>query len=299
MKKVLKKLLLTIMTRRIFWCIPDDFYLKMRYRIKMGVPLHLNNPKSFNEKMQWLKLYDRRDCYTDMVDKFAAKEYVGKIIGRQYIIPTIGVYDKFDDINFDQLPSRFVIKCTHDSGGLVICDDKSKINKKEVRKKINKCLRKNYYYIGREWPYKNVRPRIIVEKYLDDSNKNGLRDYKFFCFNGEPKLLYVSDGSHSSNQRIAFFDTKFRHLDIKREDYGNYKILPKRPKTFNKMMELSRLLSKNIPHVRVDWYEVNGKLYFGELTFSTCGGMIPFVNKEWDMKLGRLISLPIVKEQKK
>ena len=163
--------------------IPDSIVLKCIYRSELNKKLNLNNPKTFNEKLQWLKLYDRKDIYTTMVDKYEAKKYVAGIIGEEYIIPTIGIYNSFDEIDFDKLPKRFVMKCTHDSGGIIICKDKSNFNKVLAKKKIEKSLKKNYYYGGREWPYKNVKPRIIIEEYMEDKKHHELRDYKIFCFN--------------------------------------------------------------------------------------------------------------------
>lgn len=274
--------------------LDDEKFLKKKWKLVFGSELDLKNPKTYNEKLQWLKLNDRKEIYTTMVDKAEAKKYVSDIIGEEYIIPTIGVYDRFDDIDFDKLPDQFVIKCTHDSGGIVICKNKAELDVKAARKKINKFLKRKYYYMHREWPYKNVKPRIIVEKYMEDKNNKTMRDYKFFCFDGEAKIVYVSDGSHSENQKIAFFDMSFNYLPIERTDYKKFDVLPKKPKNFDKMKKLSARLSSNIPHVRVDWYEIDGRLYFGEFTFSTCAGMVPFTEKKWDEELGKLINLNLV-----
>lgn len=270
----------------------DKDVLNNLYYFRFGKNIDWAHPKTFNEKMQWLKLYDRKKIYSTMVDKCEAKNYVANIIGKEYIIPTIGIYNNFNDIDFKKLSDKFVIKCTHDSGGLVICEDKSKFNKKKAKKKIEKSLKTNYYYESREWPYKNVKPRIIVEKYLEDKKINELRDYKFFCFNGEPKIMYISDNSHRANQHCCFYDMQFNKLNIKRKDYKEFEQIVEKPHNFNKMIEFSKILSKDIPHVRVDWYEVNGKLYFGELTFYTCSGFIPFETEEWDYKMGEMLELP-------
>ena len=269
----------------------DERYLKILFRLSTGKKLNLDSPETFNEKLQWLKINNRRDIYTVMVDKFDAKRYVASIIGEEYIIPTLGVYERFDDIDFNKLPNQFVIKCTHDSGGLVICKDKKVFDNRKAKKKITKCLKKNFYWSSREWPYKNVKPRIIIEKYMEDAKNKSMRDYKVFCFDGNPAILYISDDSHTANQKIAFFDKDYNQLPIKRKDYRDYSTIPQKPKNFKKMLELSSLLSKGIPHLRVDWYEINGKLYFGELTFFTCSGMIPFESDEWDKKLGNMIDL--------
>lgn len=277
--------------------IPDKYYLLLKYRMRYGRRLDLKSPESFNEKMLWLMLHDRKDVYTTMVDKHEAKKYVADIIGDQYIIPTLGVYDKFDDINFDCLPNQFVIKCTHDSGGLVIVRDKKELDVESARKKINKSLKRNYYYCGREWPYKNVKPRIIIEKYMEDKDSKTMRDYKIFCFNGKPEVLYLSEGlENHKTARMSFYDMDMKLIDCRRSDYRPLEYTPEKPKNFDKMKEYSSILSKGIPHLRVDWYEINGKLYFGELTFTTCGGMIPFADEKWNKKLGDLIDLGLVKK---
>ena len=298
--KYIKKplnVLLYLMNKNFFKWIPDKKYIKIKYKLEMNKKLNLQNPQMFNEKLQWLKLYDRNPAYTKMVDKYEAKKYVADIIGREYIIPTLGVWEKFEDIDFSKLPNQFVLKCTHDSGGLVICRDKSKLNMKEARRKINKSLKRNYYLIHREWPYKKVRPRIIAEKYMATYKQKELIDYKFFCFNGEPKFLYVSEGlSNHENARISFANMNYEKTEFYRKDYRPFDKLPDKPTNFDKMKELSKKLSKNIPFIIVDFYEVNGQIYFGELTFFPCSGFIPFEPEEWDRKLGDMLKLP--KEKK-
>ena len=279
----------------IFKLIPDKLFLKIKYYYRTGKKLNLDKPVTYNEKLQWLKLHDINDNYTKMVDKYKVKEYVASIIGEEYIIPTLGVYDKFDDIDFEKLPYQFVIKCTHDSGGIVICKDKTKLDIESAKKKIEKCLNRNYFYSNREYPYKNVKPKIIIEKYMEDKENKAIRDYKFFCFNGTPEIMYISENSHTAEQSIAFLDMDYNLTDCKRKDYKDLLPIPKKPKNFDLMKVFSKKLSKNIPHVRVDFYEINGKLYFGELTFYTGSGMIPFKNEEWNKKLGDLIDLSLVK----
>ena len=269
----------------------DETYLKKEFKFVMGYDLNLDNPKSFNEKLQWLKLNDRKDIYTKMVDKYEAKKYVSDIIGEEYIIPTIGIYDSFKEINLNELPNKFVMKCTHDSGGLVICNDKSTLDWKAAKKKINKYLKRKYFYVHREWPYKNVKPRIIIEKYMGDN----IQDYKFFCFNGIPKLMFIATDRAKHETKFNFYDMNFNLLPFS-QHYPNDKRKLKKPSTFNKMIDLSKLLSKNIPHVRVDFYEINGKIYFGELTFSHFAGFIPFTPEEWDYKLGEMLDLSNIKE---
>lgn len=277
---------------KLYKKMDDKKVLDNLYYFTFKKHIDWNNPQTFNEKLQWLKLYDRNPEYTKMVDKYEAKKYVASILGEEYIISTIGIYNSFDEIDFEKLPNKFVMKCTHDSGGIVICKDKTKLDKSTAKKKIEKSLKTNYYYCGREWPYKSIRPRIIIEEYMEDKITKKIIDYKFFTFNGKPKIMYVSDNSHSENQHCCFYDMNYKKLDIKRKDYQEFEKEIKQPNNFSKMIEFSRILSKNIPHVRVDWYEINGKLYFGELTFFTCSGFIPFENEEWDYKIGKMLKLP-------
>ena len=228
-----------------------------------------------------------------MVDKFEAKEYVKKQIGEEYIVPTYGIWNDFESIDFTSLPDQFVLKCTHDSGGLVICSDKQKLNVEKARKKINHCLKRNYFWNTREWPYKNVKPRIIAEKYMEDQKEKELRDYKFYCFDGVPLYLYVSEGLRDhKTAKIDFFDMDFKRAPFKRDDYRHFENMPKKPLNFEKMKKLAAQLSRDIPFLRVDFYEVDGQIYFSELTFFPVGGTMPFTPEIWDEKLGKLIKLP-------
>lgn len=273
--------------------LSDEEYLKKRYRISFGKELNLDAPKTFNEKVQWLKLNDHKPIYTDMVDKYEAKKYVAERIGEQYIIPTLGVWEHFDDIDFDNLPNQFVLKCTHDSGGLVIVKDKSKLDKKKARKRIEKCLKTEYFYHGREWAYKNVKPRIIAEVYMEDKETSELRDYKFFAFNGETKALFVASERQKAGTEVKFdfFDMNYEHLPLV-NGHPNADVPPAKPKCFEEMADLAAKLSEGIPQLRVDFYEVNGKVYFGELTFAHFSGMVPFEPEEWDYTFGSWITLP-------
>lgn len=296
LEKLTKKIInwIKILDNKKIIKLKDELYIKLCYRARIGKELNLNNPQTFNEKLQWLKLYDRNPEYTEMVDKYEAKKYVADIIGDKYIIPTLGLWNKFEDINFEKLPNQFVLKCTHDSGGLVICKDKSKLNLKEAKRKISKSLKTNYYYHSREWPYKNVKPRIIAEQYMVDESGTELKDYKFFCFNGEPKLLYIAKDRPYAT-KFNYYDMNFKKLPFK-QHYENFNDCIEKPKGFDKMVELSKKLSKNIPHVRVDFYDINGKVYFGELTFYHLSGFEKFEPEEWDRKLGDMLKLP--KEKK-
>ena len=273
--------------------LSDEIFIKKQFKYTMGYDLNLENPKTYNEKLQWIKLYDRNPAYTVMVDKYAVKQYVSDIIGDEYLIPTLGVWDRPEDIDFDALPDQFVLKCTHDSGGLVICKGKKNFDKSKAIAKIKTCLKRKYFYIHREWPYKNVRPRVIAEQYMEDSETGELRDYKFFCFNGEVRALFIASErqSKSTETRFDFFDADFNHLPIT-NGHPNADTPPQKPKCFEEMKRLASLLSKNIPHVRVDFYEVNGRVYFGELTFSHWSGFVPFSPKEWDYTFGSWIILP-------
>lgn len=244
------------------------------------------------EKLQWLKLYDRNEMYPIIVDKYSAKEYVASIIGSEYIIKTLGVWDTFDEISFHSLPNQFVLKCTHDSGGIIICKDKKYLDYDLARQKLENSLNHNYYYEGREWPYKMVKPRIIAEQYMANIDGSLLLDYKFFCFDGHVKFLYVSEASHTCDQKLQFYDREFNALECKRKDYNDFDILPCKPKTYDKMLEIAEKLSEDIPHVRVDLYEINGQIYFGEMTLYTCSGFIPFADERWDRIFGDYIILP-------
>lgn len=272
--------------------IPDRLFLKLRFPLYTGYKLNLNRPRTYNEKLQWLKLYNRNPEYTIMVDKYEAKEYVAGIIGKEHIIPTIALYEKTEDIDFDKLPNQFVLKCTHDSGGIVICEDKSKLDIKEAINKLNKGLKQNFYWRSREWPYKNVTPRIIAEEYMTDGDGE-LKDYKFFCFDGTPKYLFIATDrfNKSEETKFDFFDMDFNHLPFTNGHPNASKPILK-PKGFDEMVVLSQKLSSGIPHVRVDFYDVDGKIYFGEMTFFHWSGLTPFNPIDWDYKFGEEINLP-------
>lgn len=274
--------------------IPDEKYLKIRYKATFGKDLNLDNPKTFNEKLQWLKINDRKEIYTTMVDKYAAKEFIKEKIGEEYVIPTYGLWDKFEDIDFDELPSKFVIKCTHDSGGLVICKDKSTLDIKKCQKQIQRSLKNNFFWVGREWPYKNVPPRIICEELLqDDSSDEPINNWKFYCANGKLFAYYVtSGGGHSSNLHMTYFGLDDKILPIKNVNYpvdtiDNISI----PKRIDEMKKIAEKLSENTKFLRVDFYYVNDKIYVGELTFYPgCGfeGIEPY---EIENKWGELIDI--------
>lgn len=272
----------------------DEIFLKIKWRISdMQYPLNLENPKTYCEKLQWLKLNDRKPIYTTMVDKIEAKKYVASIIGEEYIIPTIAIWDSADEINWDVLPNQFVMKCTHDSGGLVICKDKSKLDRSKAYQTMKKGLKRRYFWQNREWPYKDVTPRIIVEEYMEDNKTRELRDYKYFCFDGVVKALFIASERQKQGEetKFDFFDDKYNHLPII-NGHPNATLIPEKPTRFEDMKSLAAKLSKGMPHLRVDFYEMNGKIYFGELTFFHWSGMIPFEPVDWDYKFGEWITLP-------
>ena len=299
MKEFLLKIVVRIFRQKLFRdLVSDANYLRIINYLRLGGKLDLNNPRTFNGKIQWLKLHDRKDIYTTMVDKYEVKKYVANIIGEQYIIPTLAVYDFFDDINFDELPNRFVIKCTHDSGGLVICQDKTKFDKVAAKRKINKAMKRNYYYNSREWPYKNVKPRIIVEKYMEDKSVGEIVDYKVMCFNGKAKMIFTCTERFSDGLKVTFFDLDWNKLPFERHYPASKKVI-KRPKNLKKMIEFSEKLSKDITFVRMDWYEIGGKLYFGEYTFYPGAGFEEFTPEEWDYRLGSMLDLGSVRRREK
>jgi hypothetical protein len=274
--------------------ISDKIFLEKIYQLTFHQKLSLDNPQTFNEKLQWLKLYDRNPLYTTLVDKYAVRQYIKDKIGEEYLIPLVGgPWMSFDQIDFDALPDQFVLKCTHDSGGLVICRDKSKLDVEVARTKISKSLKRNYYYQGREWPYKDVKPRIIAEECMNDTNSVcELTDYKFFCFNGESKAMFIAtDRSNNEKEtKFDFFDMDFNHLPII-NGHPHADVVPGCPQCFNEMKMLADKLSKGIPQIRVDFYNVSGRIYFGELTLFHWSGMVPFSPEEWDYKFGEWIKL--------
>lgn len=282
---------------RFYGLIPDETFLKIKFIYRMGYKLNLDTPRTYNEKLQWLKLNYHKSIMTTMVDKDAAKKYVADLIGEEYIIPTLGVWDTVDEIDFDKLPKQFVLKCTHDSGGLVVCKAKSSLDVEKAKSKLRRALKNNYYYSNREWPYLNVPRRIICEQYMEDESGYELKDYKWFCFDGEPKALFIATDRQVPGEetKFDFFDSEFNHLPFTNGHPNATKRINK-PRGFEKMKELAAILSKGWPHLRVDFYDINGKVYFGELTFYHWSGMTPFNPKEWDEKFGEWIKLPEIEK---
>lgn len=286
--------LISFLEHFMYW-LPDKLYVELMFRLKMGYKLDLNNPKTFNEKLQWLKLYNRKPEYTMMVDKCAVKDYVASIIGTQYIIPTLCVWDKPEDIEWDKLPEKFVLKTTHGGGnsGVVICKDKSLFDKDKAVRKLNQSMKQDIYRTLREWPYKNVEKRILAEQYIEpDSVTQDLPDYKFFCFDGDVKALFIGTERQSGDVKFDYFDSDFNHLDLIQVHPMSGKNFEK-PDNFDKMKQIASRLSRGIPQVRIDLYDINGKIYFGEMTFTHHGGLVPFHPQEWDYKFGEFIHLPL------
>ena len=297
-KDIIKKptfLFLTFGHRGFFNWLNDEKYLKIAYKISMGKSLDLEHPKTFCEKIQWLKLYDRKPEYIKMVDKYEAKEYVAGKIGREYIIPTLGVWDNPDDIEWDKLPDQFVLKCTHDSGGIIICSNKKDLDIDNAKKRLKKCLKHNYFWGSREWPYKNVPKRIIAEEYVKDfANKStSLVDYKFFCFRGEPKYCQVTTDRFTSRTSV-FFDMDWNHqvFNAISSHISSAKKSLEKPDHFDEMIEIARKLSVGLPFVRIDLYNNDGKVLFGEITFYPGSGHLYFSPSEYDVILGDMLNLP-------
>lgn len=275
----------------IFNILSDKAHVCLKYRASMGHPLNLNNPQTFTEKLNWLKLYDHDPRYPGIVDKWEVMRFVKERIGEEYCVKKYGVWERFDDIDFDSLPKRFVLKCTHDSGGVVICRDKATFDKVTAREKLEASAKKNYYWLNREWPYKSVKPRILAEEYLEDSVCGDLPDYKFFCFQGETKFLYIVTGRSGGKTCADFFDVDYNWLPV-RQRFPHHPEPPEKPQCYAEMLELCRKLSAGFRHVRVDLFQVNGKVYFGEMTLTHSGGYHPLYPESYDKIFGNYLELP-------
>ena len=280
----------------LFNWMPDEQYLRFVYHAQTGNKLDLKHPHSFNEKLQWLKLYDRKPIYTTMVDKYAVKEYVSSIIGDKYIIPTIEVWDNASKIDLSVLPKQFVLKCTHDNGSIIICKDKDQFNLDQAKKKLSHCLRKNIYWSGREWPYKNVCPRIIAEEYIEN-DKNGLVDYKVHVFNGVPRFILVCcDRYQQTGLTEDFFTTNWEHMDIMRPNIPNAAEEISKPEKLDEILHLSEKLARGVSFARVDFYIIHERVFFGEITFFPTSGFSSFSPEKWDNIFGSWIDLPDQKQ---
>lgn len=277
--------------KRLSRLLPDRLYLQLRYFSRFHRLADLKDPKTYNEKLQWLKLNYRIESDALLVDKYEVKRIVANQIGDDHVIPTLGVYDHVDEIDYDSLPDSFVLKCTHDSGGLLLVEDKKKLDTNAARRKLSYTLSRSYYYSSREPHYLKVRPRIIAEPFLVDDEMGQLADYKFFCFDGEVKSLFVATDRTSGNVKFDYYDADFNPLSL-RQPYPNSTKHLVRPQRFAEMLDIARTLSKGHPHVRVDLYQVNNRIYFGELTFFHFGGMQPFKPAKWDRIWGDWLRLP-------
>lgn len=271
--------------------LSDKQFLKKLYKAKLGENLNLRNPQTFTEKMNWLKLYDRRPEYTLMADKYAVREYIAGKIGEEYLVPLLGVWDNADDIDFSLLPEKFVLKCNHNSD-VTICTNKSTINEKEVKEKLNEQLKDNYYLHKREWPYKNIPRKIICEKYMENTNGEELFDYKLFCFNGKVKIIEINSGRFTGDLREDHYDVNWKHIDVTIGGYPSAGDIFPKPFFLDEMFDLAENLAENIPLVRVDFNYWNGKLYFGELTFFHSAGITTIEPSEFNNIWGSWIELP-------
>lgn len=291
----LKYGILSLSLRGYLRWLPDKTYLKWNYWANLKKRLNLKNPKTFNEKLQWLKLYAFQPAYTQMVDKYAVRKIIEETIGQEYLVPLVGgPWDCVDEVDFDALPDQFVLKVTHDSGGLVICRDKSKLDIEAAKAKLKRGMNRDYYLQSREKPYKDVPHRIIAEKYMQDGDRTVLPVYKIFNFNGKPELIQSIQNDKTKDESIDYFDTQWNRLDLRQNFPNSKQPLPK-PQQLNEMLELAAAVSKDIPFLRTDWYTINGKVYFSEFTFYSDAGMAAFEPASWDDRLGALIRLPIDK----
>lgn len=297
-KKIIKNPEL-IMLKLFGKSMSDEKYLKLMYKSKMGKKLDFNNLTTFNEKLQWLKINNKNKFYTKLVDKYEVREYIKQVLGEEYLIPLVGVWDDAKDINLDLLPNEFVLKCNHDSGGIIVCKDKSKLDMNKITKDLNKRLSKNFYYIGREWPYKDIKPKIICEEILKTKDGRLPVDYKFSCFNGNVDNVMLCMGRETGKTKFYFFDKDWNLLRYNvagkevPEDFTLHK-----PKMIDKMFEIAKVLSKDLPYVRVDLYCEEEQIYFGELTFYPDCGFDSNLLKETDELFGSMIDLDIIKNKK-
>lgn len=283
--------------------IDDETALKLLYQSIFKQQLDLDNPKSFNEKIQWLKLYDRNPAYQEMVDKITAKEWAGELIGEDHIIPTLQAWSDVESMSLGELPNRFVLKTNHDSGTVIICDGKEHFDVQRARRILKKSLKRNFFYQYREWPYKNITPRIFAEQFISDSNDPGelteadqntdITDYKFLCYGGKCKYIFTCTGRDSGDLRVDFFDLDWNHLPFERH-YPNADIPTPKPILLPEMIDIAETLSQGIPFVRVDLYLCSGNIYFGEMTFYPGTGIEEFSPVEWDYILGEPIEIESV-----
>ena len=292
--KTNKNAFIAQLIQSVAFLFSDKQYLDLTFKYRLGYKINWDNPQSYNEKLNWLKLYDHNPLYTQLVDKYSVKKYVEEKVGAKYVIPTIAVWNNPSEIDFDKLPDQFVLKTTHGGGneGVIICRDKNSFDRTVAIQKLNKAMKQDLYRISREWPYKNVEKRIICEPYIEDKKVGELRDYKFFCFDGVVKALFVATERQNREEPFFnFFDDNYNPLELKQGHPVSPKI-PPMPDAFEEMKVVASKLSEGFPHVRVDLYEANGNVLFGELTFYHFGAITPFEPVDWDYKFGEWLKLP-------
>ncbi|HBI6973919.1 ATP-grasp fold amidoligase family protein [Clostridium perfringens] len=279
-----------------FWWMPDKTFLSLKFKFRMGKKLDLSNPQTFNEKLQWLKLYNRKSEYTMMADKYLVRKYIADKLGEEYLIPIIGVWDEPNEINFEKLPNKFVLKCNHNSGlGMCICRNKNILDIKKTKKNLKKGIRQDYYLTSREWPYKNIKRKIIAEKYMEDSNRQ-INDYKFTCFNGKVDNVMICIDRSSKDTKFYFFDRDWNLMRLnKRGKEAPKDFTLEKPKNLDKMFQIAEELSKGLPYARIDLYNLDGKIYFGEITFFPEAGYDSNLLSETDKYFGNQINLDIVR----
>lgn len=293
--KRVNQLFLIIAKNDLLNWIPSNLYLRLYYLLRMKKHLRLRNPVTFNEKLQWLKLHNRQPEYTKMVDKLVVRDYVSSVIGDRYLVPLLGVWDSPAMIDFDSLPNKFVLKCNHDQGSTKIID-KSSLKKNEIIDFYKQRLRRNPYSSTREWPYKNVPRKIIAEEYMVDESGTELKDYKFNCFNGEPVFVQVMSGRSKGKYCLDHFGLEWQQMDIRRKNHLPSDVPIQRPEHLDEMIQIARILSKDIPYVRIDLYQAQGRVFFGEITFFPVSGYVDYVDYQTDLELGRMIQLPNIKK---
>ena len=292
-----RKILIYMNSAHLLNPLPDETFLRLLWKARFGSELNLVNPETFNEKMQWLKLYDRDPLHTLMVDKHAVKAYVAPLIGEEHVIPTLGVWTTPDNIDFSTLPDRFVLKCNHTSGeGLILCRDKTRLNREKAIRELKKAMKDDYYLTYREWPYKDVPRKIIAEPYMEDLQAaalglDTLPVYKILCFEGEPRIIQTIQNDKTSHETIDYFDPDWKLLPF-RQNYPNSTVPTSRPKRLSEMLEIAEKLSSGFHFLRVDLYEINGEIFFSEFTFFSDAGFAPFEPEEWNRILGSWIHLP-------
>ena len=276
--------------------LPDKLYLSLLYEVRTGKKINWKNPKSFNEKLNWLKLYDRRPEYVKMADKYEVRDYIKEKLGDGYLIPVLGVWDNVEEIDFSKLPEQFVLKCTHDSASVVICKDKNQFDKEVAVRKLKASMDTNYFYPSREWPYKEIKPRVIAEQYMVDESHTELKDYKIYNFGGKPELIQVDFGRFTHHER-NLYSTQWEYIDEQIEYPKNPAVQITRPDNLEEMLECARKLSEGMPSVRTDFYSINGKTYFGEITFYQEAGFGKFEHERYERKLGDMIQLPAKRQR--